>query len=492
MQQRSRGVAVALVAAILVAGCTGGDEPDPVEVAEREARERGFEACAILGDDVAATLQEYVDQFAVRAEGLPNGPDAEPISLEELQARVDALAARRAAIGCGRREFQVVLQRALASLDGQGSYAAAVGAWLREQVLPTTGPLPTVFVEPGDDLAAAVHDAGTDALVQLEAGMHSLDEPLVLLRGTRLVGAGTEETIISSSAPGSVIVFASADTLRLEALSLVHGGTEPASVLVVEGGAHDLQDVALRGGVAGEQGTTGWGLVLTGRGSAGPQTAVDVVAADNDAGGVAVAGQRAPTIDGLTATGNGACGICYFDRAGGTLAGAELAENVLGLSVAGEAAPRVEDLLVRDNSELGILIDEESAPVLLATEVRANGGVGVAVRGSAAPAVTGLVSEQHDEAGVLVEGDARPTITDVEVRDARIGVFVRGTTVIRLDGAMIDGVADAHVVAAEDSGGRLLDVACATEPFGIVLLGRTTVEVADGSCEVADQREGGS
>lgn len=483
--------ALVVVLAVVAAGCSS-DEPDPAEVAASEAMERRFEACARLGDDIAAALQEYVDQYAVGEDAVPTGPGASGPSLEELQQTAEGFARRRAGIGCSPREFQVVLQRSLGDLGGDGPYASAIAARVRDQVLPPSGPPETVTVEPGDDLAAMVHAAAPGALVQLQPGTHTLDEPLVLLRETRLVGAGTGETLLSSAAPGAVVVQAGGETLHVEGLTMAHVGREPASVLVVAGGGHDLRDLVVRGGVGDAAATTGWGLVLAGDAADGalPEVVTGLLATGNDAGGVAVAGRRAPDLQDVEAERNGACGLCWLEAGGGTVTDARVDANQVGVSVAGTATPSLVDVEVTGSVQIGALFDAASAPTVQRLVLRDNGGVGLAVRGESTPDVTGLVVTDHDESAVLIEGGARPRLEDLTLGGSAVGLFARGTSALEVVGIDVSDVTEAHVVFAEDSTGSLEEASCSADVFGVVLLGATTVEVPDGPCEITDQRDG--
>lgn len=480
---------MALVVALGATACTDG--PSPEELAASEADEARFEACLDLAEDITATLQAYVDQFAPEFEG---GLETTVPSLDDLRAAAEEFSRRRAAAGCRAREFQLLLDRSLAGLEGEGPLGAAVAARVRDEVAPVPGPPAGVTVAPGDDLAAAIHRAGPGAVVRLQAGRHELAEPLVVLRETRLVGAGAQETTIVSAAPGVVVLHAGDDGLALEGLALVHEGGEPASVLVAPDASPELRDVAVRGGVADPAGSTGWGLVLGGADAAedppdGPSIAA-LVATGNEAGGVAVTG-GAPRLVDVTAADNGGCGICWLESARGTLTGAELTGNGVGLSVGGTSDPVVDDLVASGNQQAGILIEAtagggEFTDVVLT----GNGAAGVVVRGAATPRVAGVVSEQHDQAGVVVEGEGAPTMTGIEVRDAAVGVLVRDAAAPVLRGLVVRAVTEAHVVFTDDTAGSVHEATCDAAPVGIALLGSTAVEVTGDGCDVVDQRGG--
>lgn len=479
---------MALLVAVVLTACESG--PSPQEQASIAAEEARYAACLDLAGDIAATLQSYVDQFAPQLEG---GVGTEIPAVEDLQAAAEEFRRRRSAAGCRAREFQLLLNRSLADLEGEGPLARAVVGRVRDEVAPVTGPAASVTVEVGDDLAAAVHDAGPGALIQLAPGRHELDEPLVLLREARIVGGGAPTTSIVSSAPGAVLLYAGDDRLTLTGVTLGHEGDESASVLVVPSGSLELRDVVVRGGVTDAAGSAGWGIVLgagaSSEGAASEQLLDGLVAEGNQAGGVAVTG-GAPTLRDVRSTGNGGCGICWLEGAAGTLSEAELHDNEVGLSLTGASAPSVTDLTATGNQRAGVVIEgSDDGAEFEDLALRDNGAVGMVVRGDATPRIAGVVIDGHDEAGVVVEGASVPSVTGLEVRGGAVGLLVREEAAPEVVEVTVADVVDAHVVFAGDSGGSLRDVTCSAAAPGIVLLGATSVDVSEAGCEVVDQRD---
>lgn len=473
---------------VATTGCTSGG-PTPEELAASEAEERRAASCEELAVDIADVLQGYVDQFAPTAEGeelAPQLPDD-----AALQEAVVTFRQRRDRLDCGPRVFQTTLNRAVDQVQGSGPLGRAVVAEVRDLVVAIPGPAATVTVEPGDDLAAAVHAAGPGAVVRLAAGRHELDEPLVTLRATSLVGEGSGRTTLAAGAEGSVLLHLGAVPLSLEGVALVHEGDEAASVVVVASGAYRLQDVELRGAVADEERSAGWGLVLGGGdnelGPADDQVLQDVTVTDNEAGGV-VAVDRAPDVTGLTATDNGGCGVCYLGSAGGSITGGTLSSNLTGLSIAGAATPDLVDVAISGNSELGILVEGTAAPTIERVTVTGNGPVGIAVTGDASVTVRGGTVTGHGEAGLLAEGDSTASFTGVEVVASTLGVLVRDGAAAAVVDVAITGAGDASMVFAGQSDGTVEGGSCAADVPQVVLLDATTVEVGTTPCEVLDQR----
>lgn len=492
-----------LVGALALGACTSDPGPTDAEIAASEAAEERFEACAALATDITEAVQEFVDGFAPIDDGVgpgaagaspgPDTADAPITSVQDLQDAAETFGRRRAALGCGPREFEVLLSRAVEELEGRGPLARAVVAQVRDELLPTIGPSETVDVAPGDDLIAAVHGADPDALIRLAPGRHELDEPLLLLRPTRLVGAGSDRTTIVSDAPNAVLLQAGGGPLRLEGMTVAHEGDEPASVVVVAQGGYDLRDVVVRGGVADVAAGSGWGLVLGVPGQPdAPEVRqlTDVRATGNGAGGVAVGADRAPNVDGLEADDNQGCGVCFSDAAAGRFTGLALHGNEIGLVLAGDSAPNMADIEISDNTEAGIVVEAASSATVSDARVTANGAVGVVLRGTSTVQLTGLTIGDHVEVGLLVEGAAAPVVADVEVAGSPVGILARGESTPQVDAAVVSDVVDAHLVWGEQAAGRVADATCQDDTPGLVLLDAADPELGDDVCAVIDQRDG--
>ena len=448
--------ATALLGAVvlLLTACASGDpgsdaSPSPTPSPE-SAQERRFRLCGQLADDIASALQGWVDTFAPvdpNAHGTtaPEEPSPSPTQVD-LPALMEQYAQRRAQLACRPREFEVQLARSLEDVEGQGPLGRAVASTVESMILTTTGPAAAVEVNPGDDLADAVLGADRGAVVTLAPGTYELEEPLLLLKPVTIVGGGIEETIVTSSAAGAAMAFIGDGRFVLEDLELRHEGEEPASVLLLTSGEVEVSDVRLGGGVADEQGSTGFGAVLGGAGGerSGTRRLDGVEAVDNGSGGFVVVDGAAPTLVDVTARGNTPCGICYLGRAGGELRDSLFEENEVGVVLARTADPAVERVTTRANRTVGILVEQEASGRFEGVTVADNGVAGVLVRGQAAPLLVDLDVTGHEEVAILFQGEA--------------GGTVEGGT-------------------------------CEDAPFEIALLDASSPDVEDAGCEVHDQRE---
>lgn len=477
-----------LVLAALLAGCSADPQTEAAREQATAERENRFRDCLELADDITATLQSYLDQFA--PDGAVDGSiGAQPQSTADLQTAADTFRRRRVALGCGVHEFRVLLDVALEDLDGSGPLARAIEAQLRNVVFPPIGPAADVTVEPGDDLAAAVHGAHPDVTVRLAPGRHELDEPLLLLRPATLVGAGSDRTTIVSGAPGAVVVHLGQETFSADGIRFLHEGDEEASVVVLSNGSYRLDDVTVEGGVGGADGA-GWGLVL-GSGQDRVENRVEdargLVLLDNAVGGMAVV-DRNPTITDVVATGNTGCGVCFLGAAGGTLDQVEVRDNDIGLSIGGDSAPSVSALTADGNRASGVIANDRAETRLDGATITSNGALGVRVQDAATLTITEATIAGHGEVGVLVEADGTLELTEGSVSEVPAGVAVRGAAAATVSDVVVSGVEEANVVFGGTSTGSVGELTCAEGVPGVVLLEQTSVEVLDATCPVFDQR----
>jgi hypothetical protein len=488
-----RAVAVSVATAMLVTACSSGPPvPTAAELAASQAQDRLYTACQRLSQDIAERLQAYVDQFApideTAAGALEAGvPDTADLAVASEQFRV-----RRAALACQPREFQLLLTIALADVEGNGALGQAVAAQVRDAVLETSGPAATVTVEPGDDLAAAVHDAGPRAEIRLAAGTYRLEESLVLLRDTTLIGAGSDATFIVSSAPGAAVLNLGDGHFAAEGISFTHDGQDPASVLVLATGGYDLFAVSLTGGVADDTLSSGFGLVLGGgpAASEGDRTErlEDVIATGNGAGGIVVAGDRAPVMTGLGIYDNVGCGICWVAASGGSLADSTITGNVTGVSVADSATPTVTDTTVERNTAAGMVVDVDATLRIKRGRVTDNGVVGLAATGSGTFIIDATVVGQHTEVGILTEGQSMAQLTGVELSGSPVSVLAREASNVTARNVASADATDAHILFSGSSTGLVDGGTCAGSGPKIVLLEDSTADTRDAGCDVIDQR----
>ncbi|HWH28238.1 MAG TPA: right-handed parallel beta-helix repeat-containing protein [Mycobacteriales bacterium] len=357
-----RAAGLLLAGCLVLSGCSGGADPSATPTPDTEAD------CAAAVDTLLGTAQRYLDSIGTtttRGSSTPS-PTADPVEAEaEFTAALSNVRAHAASIGCDPRAFRDDLTAGLRELRAGGPVAQAVLLQLQGGQAPE-GPVP-----PGGDVAAAVAVAPADAVVELAAGEHVVDETLVLLRGVTLRGAGRDATTLRSTAADGVVLVLTGEPVTLDALGLTRGSDVPGNVVSAAPSAELTVSAARLSGARGDaEGRGGIGLLMSAGagGQAGPSRRtslrlVDSELVDNAVGGVVVAGEHRAEIARTIVTRSGQCGICFLATSDGTVSDTRLVDNEAGLVTAGEARPAVRALTVQ-GGDVGVQALERSSPTV--------------------------------------------------------------------------------------------------------------------------------
>lgn len=255
-----------------------------------------------------------------------------------------------------------------------------VGCDTAAPTLPPT-PTPVVIQVEADGsgefatLAEAVEAAPVGAVLSLGAGTFSLEEPLVLPRSIRLLGAGPDQTEVVSSGEGYVLRYSGEGLFAAQGITFRHEGDAAADVVVVEGGEIALEDCHFTGASRGAGQAPHTGLRL-----AGDTTGVveNCQAVDNQDTGILVQDQAQPTLRGNVCSRNDGVGIGYLNSSGGTASGNTCAENGLGgFVIAGEAQPLLEQNTSSNNAEAGFAYFEQAGGTARENVCQGNGRFGI-------------------------------------------------------------------------------------------------------------------
>ncbi len=455
--------------------------------------------CPGLAVALVDALQQYVDSFAgVSAEVVPRvaeaaGPDLQTVTAD-LRGRAEEL-------GCDAATMGPLVRDELDRLEADSPVQEAVVQTLRSDPLGTLDPSDpdpvTVTVSSAEQLVHALATVGSGSTIRLDPGTYELDDALVPLRPVTIEGAGAEDTVLRSTSPGAAVVLATDGQVHLDGLAVEHVGEEPASVIVVHSGGYRLEDLAVRGGTADDDGAGGFGVLLrpaatllTGPASADGRTVRDVRLEDNEGGGILVAGPQEPSLSEITVTGSSGCGVCWIGRAAGTLTTATITGQQTGVRVEESAHPTVTGVAVED-AGVGIALVGSGSPRIRDVTVSGEGEAGIVVGEQARPELRGGDLAVDGEVGLMWLGEAAGSADDVTIRTSRIGVQVDEDATPTLRDLVIEQVGDLAVVATGSSGGTLDGCRCDGTDSGVIALIEDTSLAVTGedACEVVDDRE---
>ncbi|AQP43586.1 right-handed parallel beta-helix repeat-containing protein [Tessaracoccus flavus] len=419
---RAGSVAAALMCAVLAACSTPTEAPSTPAPATTETTAAGptpwaTDRCRELADGVGAALQAVVDSYEQPAPSPAPGSDGDDLegSLATVQEAVEEG-------HCAPQTMQGWVEASVDAVKAEGTIAEAVRARL---VAGLDGRIPTelvhVPVAPGEDLATAVSEAPSGATLQLAAGTFDLAEPLVLLGGITIAGAGQDETVLRSSAEDTAVLIATSETVSLEGLTIERDDTVTGSGIVAGGAASlVLEAVTVSGAVAGDTGG-GAAVMLMGtqEGAERKTTAeiTDSTLSGNDWAGLAVSGTHRVSVKSSTFADNGECGVCFLGESDGSVADSWMDANPVGVAMAEQSTPTLIGNAIT-GGEVGLQVQDDAAPIAEKNIITNPERAAVIVSGKAAGAFAENVCADV-EFGIVVTDTAAPTLTHNECALAR-------------------------------------------------------------------------
>jgi parallel beta-helix repeat protein len=224
-----------------------------------------------------------------------------------------------------------------------------------------------VWLEPSDDLGAAIAQAPADAVLCLAAGDYHLPSPLVVSGALTLRGDARGGTRVVGA------IALTGASLTLEDLTLIGDPTAP--VVQAAGGRLTLQDCRLVGGACG--------ILLAGRAQA---TLMCCLVERQDGDGIRVKAGASALLDNCLLLDNGGA----------------------GLAVAGRAGCEAYGNLCQGNAGAGIHVSGHTRPTLIENTLRHNGGPALHYSRDAG----GLAERNFCDGGdILLEDTAHPTLS---------------------------------------------------------------------------------
>lgn len=318
-------------------------------------------------------------------------------------------------LGCDPARTRAALETGLGRLSPRGAVADAV---LRQLTAGLTGRLaqePKVrAVSPGEDLMTALAESAPGSTLELAAGEFRLSEPIVLLAGVVIRGAGRDRTSIVSSAGEAAVLALTDGRVELRDLTIRHEGKAAASA-VLGGPAAALVVTASRltGAVSDAGGQGGSGILMFGTGTegSGRGTTVEVTDADlsgNQVAGLVLSGGHRASVAGSDFRDNGQCGICFLDASDGSVQGSTFTANGVGVAVTGSARPSLVDLTIT-GGQVGIQAGDTAAPVLSRVSISGSARAAMIYSAKAAGRIDGAVCTKVPF-GIVIGPEAYPDL----------------------------------------------------------------------------------
>lgn len=313
----------------------------------------------------------------------------------------------------------------------------------------------TLFIASEDGGSALVSIgalAPESTIIELDAGIFVLAQPLILSRSVTLRGRGPDSTTIQSER-GDVIRISGHVEIKLEGLTIRCAGSIPGSPLSIDDAAQvEIRDCGLSGGTArapdgdaddplsrggvgllirghakvrlegsrvthnggygivarGQSTTQVWSCDVRENGFSGILFADDAVGSVKDTrceanarNGIGADDRSSVSIEGASCLKNGLFGAMFRAEASGRLAGSQLAENQQhGVYLQSTRPVRVEDNDCSSNEFSGIVVIAGDEAVVLRNQCRGNGEDGIVVAQNAAPHLEANECSENGKLGI--------------------------------------------------------------------------------------------
>jgi len=393
------------------------------------------EGCEAGADRVVDRLEEFLAE-------LPDISAQDFLGLEEIDgltsfqndvAATIADTTNQSSTLCDLDGFQALVAERINDVERNGVLPEFLIATIRDGRELTTADL---AVSPGDDVEAVLGLLDNGSTLTFAPGTYELARPLLLTRSVTIIGAGVDETIISSTSADAAIVIVGQGELIMRDVRVEHVGDAVASVILSFNRPLDVADVHLSGGIADEDGGAGNGLVLTDEtfGAAPLEPAepprsviANAVIADNAGAGIALSGAVNPSIENSEIARNGVCGICFFGAARGAVANSFVHENDFGMQIGDQATPRFDSNTISQNVTAGMVVLGTAAPVIAGNTFEANREVAIAIQEASSPMLSGNTFRDNPF-GISVLSTGQVVVQDNDITGGDIGIQVDETS----------------------------------------------------------------
>lgn len=459
----------AFVVLLVLAGCSSAATQDQATTAAASGSEptsdltdgpapaddggRCGQTAAAIVDRFEAFLAPFADLSPVEFLSLE-----EPVGIDDFRTDVGSEVVAGANVGCDPTSLDSALRDELQDLSGRGPLVDHLAASiLGAEPIPAAGApaaLSELTIGPDDVLPSALATLAPSATLTLAAGVYEVAEPLVTTTELTIVGAGSADTIIRSSATDAALAVADG-SLELQQLTVEHVGGEVASVVISFARPLHLDNVRLAGARTDSDGGGGTGLVVTdvvstadGASSVAGATIMisESELVDNEVAGAAISADVAITVAGSRFGDNGVCGLCLFDAVRGTVTGTTFEGNTIGLQVSDSASPVVTGSSATGNG-VGIVVGDSSMPELAGNQIAENTEAGIELQGESTAEVRTNTIAAHPVA-IVVNGAAAPTIDTNTLDGGAVGIQLGGSSRGTVTGNRLTNV-EAGLVAAD-------------------------------------------
>jgi|GEM_PF-1029415 len=271
----------------------------------------------------------------------------------------------------------------------------------------TATPLPTptpVGISPDQDLTALIAGAADGDTLTLAAGTFTLTKGLTIDKNLTLVGAGYDQTTITSALPdpdaSTVFFYTGTGKLTFKSLTLSYTGSDPAALIAAKSGTLELQDCYLKGATLSSKG--------------------------NQLGTIQIINDAAVLIRNCHIEGNTAAapkdnpqkvpgGIIISNNAKATIEDSEIFASYLGIYASGSTDLTLTNTTIRSTYS-GVTLLENATASIQGNTFQDNTQSSLTFFNSSKAVVTGnTVSGTADSLGIDVTGNANVALSNNKI-----------------------------------------------------------------------------
>jgi parallel beta-helix repeat protein len=312
---------------------------------------------------------------------------------------------------------------------------------------PTPQPSPTpAGITPDHDLTTILESAADGDVITLAPGVFNLTHGLNLDKNLTLIGAGDDQTTITTNTPYSdittMLMYSGTGTLTFKGIKIEYAGSDPAAVIYMQSGSLWIEDCILTGATLSASGKQVGAIsmandaaaVIRNSQIAGSLNRIDLENPQKIPGGIFLSGTNKLNLEGSSIT-DSYIGVYAYGQAQITITGSQFSGNYSALtlletataSISGSALSNCSGSCIVTADEAQVSISDNTfseSPDALAIQVTENSNAkilnnkmsdvksAVIFMDSAAGEVTGNTIENFTNIGIFLQNTTAPMLTN--------------------------------------------------------------------------------
>ena len=318
----------------------------------------------------------------------------------------------------------------------------------------TTTPIPTPTpqgISPDQNLAEIIAAANEGDTIILGPGVFTLAQGIEINKSLTLLGAGYDQTMIESSAPGedfsAAVMYSGSGLLSIQGITLSYIGSDPAAVLYGKSGSISLKDCYFSGATLSSSGSQLGAIHLANEvvvdivnsKIAGSMERIDQDNPDKVPGGIIIYGNARLTIEASEIF-DSYLGIYAYGESEVVARNGNIHNTFSGVSLLENATATLENNTFRDNTSIHLILFGDSSAVVTGNSFSGiSTGTGVQAHGNGNVHLEGNTFADLLSCIIFTENATGDVIANTLSSFSNIGIFVQGYASPEFDSNIIAG-----------------------------------------------------